>query len=484
MKVKLFKNNFFINMMFFISLITALFCVFMASFKYDISFQCWIIPAIYVIFFVPSIYNSDIFSFEHPGIFTLNIFLFARYVILPFAIYATGEKAIDVRNYDYMNKAIFIMAYEEIFILLTMLFLNKKNKHKNINVDSKNSVFINHFLSYKFIFIIVFFVLIFFIFKYPYFIGGIKLIFKSSATNRFDSPDSLPFLTTIWHVLSTWIYIYIFFSFKKSNSNSLNNKSIFSIIFVSVFFIALTFIGQDGIHRWYTMVSFASIFFMLIKFYKNKKKQIFSCICLPVILFFVIVSMLKTANYNFNGDISFKNAFFDLIDVPTLDAYLAGPYNVNTAYGLYKEWNLDFSIMKNDIVTSIPFVHHFISCYPVSRDLFNMYAGTWFGKLGGYLIIPLIGQSIIYFSPLFAPLLSIISVFLVYFFDKKFNESCEMLTYVYAFTSIWFSTATILNITIQISWIFTEIIPMILFIKVIDIFAKKIRLSFRRRSNY
>ena len=74
----------------------------------------------------------------------------------------------------------------------------------------------------------------------------------------------------------------------------------------------------------------------------------------------------------------------------------------------------------------------------------------WFKRRS---IIPLVGQSGIFFSWVLAPLLSCISVLLIRATDKKYVETTSYMKYIWGFVAVWFGLGTILNMTISLSWL-------------------------------
>lgn len=108
----------------------------------------------------------------------------------------------------------------------------------------------------------------------------------------------------------------------------------------------------------------------------------------------------------------------------------------------------------------MPIVNHFIKSGNSTVYLYNLYLGRIFSNSSGDQIIPLVGQSYIFFGWILSPLLSVVSIILMRIADKQFFYATNYMKYVWAFISIWFGLETILNMTINLSWIYIRIIPL------------------------
>lgn len=116
---------------------------------------------------------------------------------------------------------------------------------------------------------------------------------------------------------------------------------------------------------------------------------------------------------------------------------------------------------KNVIVRPPFLVVLLIFCVLVGIYLTNQnILGRIFYGSRGDQIIPLVGQSGIFFSCVLAPLLSCFSVFLIRVTDKKYVETTSYMKYIWGFVAVWFGLETILNMTINLSWLYIRILPM------------------------
>lgn len=193
--------------------------------------------------------------------------------------------------------------------------------------------------------------------------------------------------------------------------------------------------------RYYIMCLFSK------ELYPYFKKII---IIVPAIILILIASFLKSG----------VNSVFDLITVTSGDAYFAGPVSVNNAIGLAKSCSVGITNIIYDFFNNMPIVNHFIKSGNSTVYLYNLYLGRIFSNSSGDQIIPLVGQSYIFFGWILSPLLSVVSIILMRIADKQFFYATNYMKYVWAFISIWFGLETILNMTINLSWIYIRIIPL------------------------
>ncbi|WP_221395360.1 hypothetical protein [Clostridium perfringens] len=427
----------------------------------EVKYPYWILTINYVIF-IYTIKNNIVY--KAPGIIVLNIVMFIKYVIMPLTFCMSNELLIYAKNYDHMLGAFIILLYEQIGIFITIYLTGKKEKKKFYN---NNSDIIFYDLKYGPIIAIVFIgLLILLAVKYRYLLGGIGLITKGALDISNENIESVSGAVGIlWQASIAWLYMYINFKIKERNSKR-NTPKIFWVIVTALIYILITFIGQTSISRWYTIISFCAVYFTLLKLYPKKSKEISIIIFVPFFLLMLIVSVFKNTSY-LSGGMNFKDSILEMINPGSLDAYFSGPVSVNNALGLWIDTKVNIFSAPIDILNNMPIVNHWIDNSNGSINLYNAYIGRlWNGS--GDQIIPLVGQSIVYFSPLFAPLLSILMVKLVRYFDRRYIKSNTLSIYLYAFAGAWIGVSIILNLTIMMSWVYIRIIPLFLIIKMTE----------------
>ncbi len=430
----------------------AILCVFIAIADEKISAPYWVLTVNYAIFIVCSRYN---FLKNTPGMLVLNIVMFCRYMVIPFAYYLTGEQSQFARNHDHLVMAAWLMVYEQLAVMLAIVLSGRYQKAREQKWKTKDKLILYGSRYGAIIAIASVLLLALIVYKNPVLVGGFELITQGEISNQAEEVDS-GIVIMLWQACSAWLYIYWCFQIKRKYP-----RHIMPVLLLSLGYLLLIFIGQTRISRWYSMISFAAMFYVLMKLYPNKIKQMVVMVCIPVLAVFLVVSIYKNTDFLTESNASFQGSVKELLDVSVLDPYFAGPCNVNNSIGLYQDWGVNISCLKYDIVNNMPMVNHWIHGYNASVHQYNMYIGRWWGS-GGDNIIPLLGQSMVYFTPLFAPLLSVLSVFLVRYFDRKYLQSNSYFMFFYAFTAAWTGAIMVLNLTIYLSWIYARIIPLYL----------------------
>lgn len=456
------------------SLIIAILNICLAIYSTTIKNPFWLISLTYCVLLIMTSKKNQVYF--APGIFVLNIVMFMRYSVLIMAIYISGELSSYANNYNYLNEAVFLMIYEQIFVFMTLYFTGRTEKNRISFLRIKEEMRVEQGTK-ALVCVALACILAGILITHRYLIGGLSLITKGVISSSNIDNNSSGFVTIIWQACLAWLYIYICAQIKRKINNK---KGVMLAVFISAVYILLTFIGQQSISRWYTIISFVAVYFILSKLYPKEKRIIVMYIVIPAIVLLIVVSVYKNTNY-LSENISFSKSFLLLFDSKKLEVYFSGPVNVNNAMGLYaKHWGGIFSLPL-DVVNNMPVVNHWFDTSAATVNLYNQYIGRFWNGSGDQ-IIPLIGQSSIYFSTVFAPLLSCIAVKIVRVSDRRYIQAESLDVYVFAFLGAWSAVALILNMTIFLSWMYIRIIPLILLTVLIEIISTgKIRVKKRKR---
>lgn len=469
------KKNKYISYLIESSVMIATLNVFLAVYSTKISNPFWLVSLMYCVLLIITSKNNQ--AYFAPGIFVLNVVMFVRYSFLIMAIYISGELSTHANNYNYLNEAVFLMIYEQLFVFLTLYFTGKREKQKIQHLKIKEEMILKQQGIKPVVCVVLICSLTGILITNPYLIGGLSLITKGEVSSSNINNSASGVVGIIWQACLAWLYIY-FCTLIKQRAD--NKKGVILAVVISAIYILLTFIGQQSISRWYTIISFVAVYFILSKLYPNYKKIIVMCIVIPVVALLVIVSVYKNTDY-LSTNTSFSKSILLLFDSKKLEAYFSGPVNVNNAIGLYIEHWGGISSLPIDVVNNMPVVNHWFDTSTATVNLYNRYIGRFWNGSGDQ-IIPLVGQSIIYFSALFAPLLSCIAVIIVRISDRKYIQAESLDVYVFAFLGAWSAAAQILNMTIYLSWIYIRILPLLLLTAMIEIISTgKIRIKRRKR---
>lgn len=432
----------------------------------------WLLPASYLSLFIVAKRNRQELG-KTPGNMCLNLILFLRYVVLPLNVMTNNFYDGFSRDFLYINKGIYLMVYELIAVFVSNEFFLKKYSCASFSYDlnsitfQKNSVFL--FFSI--------FVLVLLAFLNPSFFQGTSLITQGFLDQEeLDTKRSAyeVFMSLLWQSLTTWTYVYFIILQKHKYVIRDNKRFVLNSALATLLFLLITFIAQSSISRWYTIINAIACVYFLIKLFFKEKKFILPVILSPLVVVLTIVTIYK--NVSVDSDVNMKAAT-SLMTSRFLDSYLAGPISTNNAIGLYKTGTVGIHNMPNDIVYSMPIVNHLFSEKDASNYLYNDYIGRVWEDHVGDQILPLIGQGLFYFGPLLSIILSIISVYFLCVFDYRFGKSRTPYMFIFAFIAAWFGVEMCLNMTINLSWIYIRIIPMML----LFYFSDKIRLfKFRK----
>lgn len=446
-----------------LSVIGAFVCIILALFNNALAYL-WMLPVTYSIGMI-LLGNNNIVGFT-PGIFTLNIVMFCRYLILPI-IMSLNPKEVSFFSIQYgkLEQAVLIMWIELIGILVAIFFSGKNYKRKVTNISLLNDEICFVEMKYGDLFCIMgIAIIIVMIIRYPYLIGGWDLITQGYLSEEVDISGISGIVGIVWKSLTTWLVVYFLYILKKINLKG--RKLTFFLIIAIAGLVLISFIGQVTISRWYTVVTFGAMYYSVIKMFPQKKKSVTAWIMIPAVTFLFLTSLYKNTEF-LSGQGTILEYIKDLFDVTTLDAYLAGPFSVNNALYLKEQVPFGITSVFYDMFRNFPVLNHYIAVENSTVEMYHSYMGR------GDQILPLVGQSMIYFSYIFTPLLSIISVNLIRYFDYLYRVTVSLEMYMYAFIAVWIGLVIILNFTICMSWFYSIIIPTFMLLKSIELLGSR-----------
>ena len=424
----------------------------------------WILPLTYSLGMI-LLGNHNAVKFT-PGIIALNIVMFCRYLVLPIVMIVGDDEISNYAiQYGQIEFAVLIMWFELIGILVAIYFTGKRLKRVQLQESSADSSV--YFVELKYgglVSLISIILLIAMAIRYPHLVGGLELLTQGYISESVDISEVSGIVGIIWKAFVTWLGVYFLYVLKKKKFQGI--KLTFFLIFCVFSVVLISFIGQITISRWYSVVTFGAMYFSVIKMFPNKKKIITTWSVIPAIALLCIVSLYKNTDY-LRGDGQMLDYIKDLIDAPTLNAYLAGPISVNNAVYLKEQISFGITSLFYDIFRNFPVLNHYIA---VEKSTVGMYA-AYLGR--GDQILPLVGQSVIYFGYILTPLFSIISVILVRHFDYRYLKSSSLSMYMYAFIAVWLGIVTILNFTVCMSWFYCIIIPTFLLLQFVELLGAR-----------
>lgn len=469
------KKPVIINMVLIFDIIGTIYCLIKSFVLPQYSF--WILPMVYSIFLLFAQINRKMTS-SNVGALILNITMSIRYVGVPVIYYSTGILSRFAKDYSNLDYAVWLLLYEMIVVMI-VLEVSGRRYYKKEQLINKNNVLYLHVKYGTIIFLLVFAIVLFLAVSYKDLVAGFLVIISGSLEQSVNSVNN-NILDIIWETLSTWLYVYIIM--KESEKFEMDNSSVhvFKVILYTYIFVLITFIQSVAFSRWYTIISAAAAITCLLKLFPVYKKKIVVSIIIPVIMLIVLITAYKNAGFSI-GETKFLDSFSEIFSSSNFDSYFAGPVNVNNAIGVKKNYQtLGIGTFIKDMLHNMPIVNHYMDMTQTSVYSYNAYIGRLWGGAGDQ-IMPLVGQSSVYFGYLFAPLLSSISVLFVRKFDFLLKKTSSYMMYLYAFTAVWFSVeAMMLNFTININWFYIRIIPFSIAFFVTNKISKK---QYQRKKN-
>ena len=430
----------------------------------DISYPFYLLIIVYMLLANLCRNNCKAFG-KLPGRTVINIVLFIRYCFLPLVLCIDGTLSIYANNYDYMNAAIALMIYEMvvIFLALELSALKQGSKKASFNMQSAKG-----YCPGKFPILLVLIILICIFVSSK----GALLNFSLFNKNHIGSEkiDNLASWEVIlWEVLLAWLFVSIINYQKKKYDENPKRRHVICSVLVGIVYLVLTFLAQARISRWYFLISCISVVFILYRFYPKRKKTIIAAILIPTSLLLVFVTAIKNGN---KSESSILSRIGSIINSTVFDSYFAGPVSVNNAIGLIQNGDVSIKCFIYDVLNNFPVINKLIEPGHSSVYLYNLYLGRIFGS-GGDQILPLVGQSAVYFTFALSPFLSVVSVLIASFSDRMFYASNGSKCYLWGFTSAWLGVATILNMTVTLSWIYVRILPMFIMFYLLGVQIKK-----------
>lgn len=442
-------------------LVASFYCVISAINKHGIIGPVFLLPCMYtlLIWLLPNC--NDI---RLPGRLTFNMVIFGRYVILPVVYYANQKMSRFALNYDYMTYAVVLMLYEmfALFIVLNRTGYRCKlkiEKYENNNIDHG---FIYMRLKYgPIIAMLIIAILGVLLYRNQSLVGGINLLSRNNLAEEVDPASN--FVNVVWATLVVWVYVYFVMQCHERYLKRKNKKYFTYSLLLTIAIIIVSFISQTTISRWYTVVTTVTSLYLIMKLYPGNKRSVFLYVVVPAVILIFIASIYKNTYYLTTQESNLRTSFFELIDPTTVDTYFGGPVGVNNAIGTkISNSSIGLHSIVYDLTKNFPVLNRYIDVEKSVADAYTNYIHRY------DQIIPLIGQSSIFFGYLLSPILTCISIYIFTKTDFIFYTNRKASAYMYAFISVWFALEIILNLKINASWMYNKVFPFAVIFWVTD----------------
>lgn len=411
------------------------------------------VPLIYGIFIIS--FKSLTRNIDSIGMLVLNGIMFIKYIIMP--LIQSIEQYTFYRginpNVINTNRAVLLTIYEMVMILITIIVFNRffyKKKHNKQNITIPKR---------KFILICFIFIGLGIVFKFPSLVSDYKFVFSdTSLSDEFIISIGFSGLFKIIISIAKELLVLIIICLFKEKYDKTNKNR---YIIWSIIVIGINISISQGLSRWSIMQSGIIYIAILVRIFPEFSKRIMYIFSILLISIFIIMSVNKF----FGENITLTQASNEMSTgwwTTMLDSYFSGPRNIAIAMETKEALgNLNFDsrvqLLLNDSLRSVGGLSNFVD-YNNSTNVYfnNRYYMSFIGK---DQIIPIIGQSMIYFGYILSPILSMFFTIFMMWCDRKGRESSDCIKYyIFSIGSIWFARALMLNITILVSHFFNDII--------------------------
>lgn len=413
----------------------------------------WSLPITYALLFTICTENKRQLG-RSPGNTTLNIIIFLRYLLLPIVVVDSGEYGGIVKNFAHLTEGLYLMIYELVAVFVANEYFIKTKQVNSRNRQIQNFSFKRRDMTIFVSLIILMLLLV----GNPSFVQGFGLITQGFVETEVSSEKRSSFVSILWQALTTWTYVYLVLYQKYRYDLKQNSLYYLNAIFLTLVFVLITFIAQNQISRWYTIISSIASVFFLMKLFPTKRKSISLFILTPLFLLITTATIYK--NVSTDAELSYDTAESVVSSSEFLNAYLGGPSSVNNAIGLYETGDVSIKNLPNDMLNNMPVVNHILTPGQTTVYKYNDYIGRVWESHDGDQIIPLIGQGLAYFGPVLSILISILMIYLIRLFDVRFSTSNSTYMFLFAFVASWFGVEMCLNMTINLSWLYIRVFPM------------------------
>ena len=331
------------------------------------------------------------------GLAMLSLVLFIRYIIYPVTLIYSG---FDINgNEELATKAILLMLYEIVFIIVTLrLSIHKVNNSSNSIELSKVSPIIPLLCTLILIYVLV---------VDPQVFANRRWMWQTDLITA-EKVE----VNAIMLELSKWaeffVLIYVFYKLYEKYLHT-HRDGYYYLSLIILFIPCLTYTGHSRLSLLIPLITFI---FFISKAYQDKSK--------PAIRFVVIyglVSMILLTLQKSFGISSISDADIAIHD-NMLNAYFGGVDNVIIGIEAYRNYGCSPFYMIVDSFRNMMGVSQYFSALPNTLDNFNM---AFYSHSIGFSvdqIPPTITQGLMYFGPLFCFIPTVIMTTLVCIADK------------------------------------------------------------------
>lgn len=403
-----------------------------------------ILPVIYGFFFIGI---SKIHRYiNYPGMFTLNVIVFLRYVLLPILI-LLYPSYVDV--YGNISEGILFMIFEALSLGVLLAIVTKKYykshiKEENLEISNNRNLLIKMVIVYAII-VVVF---------QPSILLQYNFAFVDSSSLELIKGRSL--VTGINGMIIDWgklflpllLTIPLVTRYRKKQ----NDIYYYTTIIIIMLFNVLIFSGTS---RSSMLIPAVASIFYLINAFPNKRKKIFMFMSFVIVVVVIQLTLLKTEYIGTKLNFSLG----EIIDY--LEAYFVGPKNMGVAIKAKEIFNDAYSSSTffNDVLGNFPGLSIFFNLENRTNTFYNL---TFYnGGPQRDQIIPSMGQGLFYFGYIFSFFPQMLIVIGMAKLDELYSKSNNIAgVYFYSYFAVKFGFTFVQSLSSVLSFLYSIIIPV------------------------
>ncbi|MBD8004259.1 hypothetical protein [Bacillus norwichensis] len=394
-------------------------------------------PLVPLVFGVSYFFNTRMSKhiFNNIGLLGLNITMIIRYLVTPLFMWYEGyyvHLGASLNSHEY-KIATFLMLLEIIVIMFVFRLFSEKY-YEGINRDSTfnkslkintNHIFITSlFLMFSLLIII----------RFPALLDRYSFVFTASEFTKSDL--NIPFGSLLMTIAQFGLLL-----FALSILNFLYHRYLIkgakSLIYISMFVVILTSSFIVGTSRFSIVVPMVAGMYLITRLYPSHKKNIYIFFGIVISFLVLLTTLIKQFGLNLLTKVNNStNTGLDTVS-SNLQLYFSGIHNVAVsvkARDLFKD-SIDFSTIYSDLFSSVALLSEKFHSNFGGMRMFNY---SFYNHTNSTdQILPMIGQGYLYFGFVFSPILVILFMWLMMFFDKKSREANTVFeVYIFAYASV------------------------------------------------
>lgn len=384
-----------------------------------------------------------------PGLFVFVAVYLIRYIVIPLCLAFVHDAAQG--SYE-IDAAVFYLC-EELFVsvFLLYLFCYKKKKTKIERAQLKRIETREGFILWAFVAFAAAAILV-----QPSILSTYHTVFSSSDALRETVQVGGSGLLVL---LATWGKMFLPIALIALISRRVKSKDSALVYWVSMVLVVASFCVFSGTSRQSALVPGVAGVYFLLKMFPSRRRKTMVVMTSTFAAAFFLMSSLKAESLNGSGSVA------SAVDLAVfLQAYFNGVVNfdyVLLARDMYSS-SYSFFTMLNDLLGNCPGLSMDLS----DRTTVFYNLAFYSGGLARDQIIPFSGQALFHLGPALFWIPSVLVLLVIRFADKSFRDSQSASeSYIWAYVSVVFGMALMLNESIVCAYIYQTIVPCLIITK-------------------